>query len=149
MFYSFPLSMCSCGNPWKAFLSILHFRSSQGVWGRRKWQPTAVFLPGESNGQRSLVGCGTQCPKGSDSTEMTQRAQGVWDGHVPTAIFKMDNQQWLTVDHMQLCSMLCGSLDGRGVWGRMETCIPMAESLHCSPETIPTLFVNQLYPSTK
>ena len=23
---------------------------------RRKWQPTAVFLPGESHGQRSLVG---------------------------------------------------------------------------------------------
>ena len=24
---------------------------------RRKWQPTPVFLPGESCGQRSLVGC--------------------------------------------------------------------------------------------
>ena len=24
---------------------------------RRKWQPTAVFLPGESQGQRSLEGC--------------------------------------------------------------------------------------------
>ena len=28
------------------------------------------------------------------------------------------------------------SLDGRGIWGRMETCICMAESLHCSLETI-------------
>ena len=26
------------------------------LW-RRKWQPTPVFLPGESQGQRSLVGC--------------------------------------------------------------------------------------------
>ena len=26
-------------------------------WGRA-WQPTPVFLPGEFNGQRSLVGCG-------------------------------------------------------------------------------------------
>ena len=25
--------------------------------GRRKWQPTPVFLPGEFHGQRSLVGC--------------------------------------------------------------------------------------------
>ena len=25
--------------------------------GRRKWQPTPAFLPGESQGQRSLVGC--------------------------------------------------------------------------------------------
>ena len=24
--------------------------------GRREWQPTPVFLPGESHGQRSLVG---------------------------------------------------------------------------------------------
>ena len=24
---------------------------------RRKWQPTAVFLPGESHGQRRLAGC--------------------------------------------------------------------------------------------
>ena len=45
--------------------------------------------------------------------------------------------------------MLCGSLDGSGIWGRMDTCICMAESLCCSPEAITTLFVNQLYPNTK
>ena len=41
---------------------------------RRKWQPTPVFLPRESCGQRSLVGC---CPQGrteSDTTEATQHA---------------------------------------------------------------------------
>ena len=27
----------------------------EGPW-RRKWQPTPVFLPGKSHGQRSLVG---------------------------------------------------------------------------------------------
>ena len=27
--------------------------------------------------------------------------------------------------------MLCGSLDGTGVWGRMDTCICVAESLDC------------------
>ena len=62
-------------------------------------------------------------------------SQGVWDGHVHTAMFKMDNQQGPTVQHMELCSMLCGSLDGRGVWGRMDTCVCMTESLCCSPET--------------
>jgi len=34
---------------------------------------------------------------------------------------------------------LCGSLDGRGVWGRMDTRISMAESFRCSPELITTL----------
>ena len=31
------------------FFTVMHWR--------RKWQPTPVFLPGESHGQRSLVGC--------------------------------------------------------------------------------------------
>ena len=42
---------------------------------------------------------------------------------------------------MELCSMLCGSLDERQVWGRMDTCICMTESLHCSPETATTLLI--------
>ena len=33
----------------------------------------------------------------------------------------------------------CGSLDGRGVWGRMDTCMCMVELLCCAPETITTL----------
>ena len=32
---------------------------------------------------------------------------------VHTAIFKMDNQQGSTVQHMVLCLMFCGNLDGR------------------------------------
>ena len=67
--------------------------------------------------------------------------QGVWDGHGHTAVFNMENQQGPTALHRELCSVLCGSLDGRGVWGRMDTCICMAESLWCSPETIPTMLI--------
>ena len=37
---------------------------------------------------------------------------GLWQGHVHTAILKMDNQQKPIVQHMELCSMLCASLDG-------------------------------------
>ena len=36
---------------------------------RRKWQPTPVFLPGESNGQRSLVGYSPWGYKELDTTE--------------------------------------------------------------------------------
>ena len=61
-----------------------------------------------------------------------------------TAIFKMDTQQGPIAQHMELCSMLCGILDGREVWGRMDTCICMAESLCCSPETITTLLIGIL-----
>ena len=40
------------GHDWATSLSLLTFTH----W-RRKWQPTPVFLPGESQGQGSLVGC--------------------------------------------------------------------------------------------
>ena len=38
---------------------------------RRKWQPTPVFLPGESQGWRSLVGCHPWGHTESDTTEVT------------------------------------------------------------------------------
>ena len=38
---------------------------------RRKWQPTPVFLPGDFQGQRSLVGCHLWGRTESDTTEAT------------------------------------------------------------------------------
>ena len=38
---------------------------------KRKWQPTPVFLPGESQGRGSLVGCRLWGHKESDTTEVT------------------------------------------------------------------------------
>ena len=40
------------GHNWATSLSLFTFMH----W-RRKWQPTPVFFPGESQGQGSLVGC--------------------------------------------------------------------------------------------
>ena len=40
------------GHDWATSLSVFTFMH----W-RRKWQPTPVFLPGESQGRGSLVGC--------------------------------------------------------------------------------------------
>ena len=38
---------------------------------RREWQPTSVFLPGESHGQRSLEGYSPWASKESDTTKET------------------------------------------------------------------------------
>ena len=38
---------------------------------RRKWQPTPVFLPGESQGRGSLVGCRLWGHTELDTTEVT------------------------------------------------------------------------------
>ena len=40
---------------------------------RRKWQPTPVFLPGESQGWESLMGCHLWGRTESDTTEVTQQ----------------------------------------------------------------------------
>ena len=69
------------------------------------------------------------------------KGQRVRDGNVHTAIFKMDNKHGPTLQHMELFSLLCGRLYRRGVWGRMDSCICMNESLSCSPETIRTLLI--------
>ena len=50
-----------------------------------------------------------------------------------------------TVQHKELCLMLCGNLEGRGLWGRMDTRICTAESFCCSPETITTLSISCAY----
>ena len=43
----------------------------EGWTWRRAWQPTPVFLPGESHGQRSLAGYSPQGHKESNMTEVT------------------------------------------------------------------------------
>ena len=42
---------------------------------RRKWQPTPVFLPGESQGWQSLLGCLLWGRTESDTTEVTWQQQ--------------------------------------------------------------------------
>ena len=54
------------GHDWATSLSLFTFMH----W-RRKWQPTPVFLPGESQGRRSLVGCHLWGHTESDMTEAT------------------------------------------------------------------------------
>ena len=46
------------------------YRCARCIW-RRKWQPTPVFLPGESQGWRSLVGCCLWGRAESDTIEVT------------------------------------------------------------------------------
>ena len=47
---------------------------------RRKWQPTPVFLPGKSHGQRSLVGDSPWGQKESDTTEWLNNNQAWVNG---------------------------------------------------------------------
>ena len=63
-----PQSMGSLGVGQDSLTSLLLFAVMH--W-RRKWQPTPVFLPGESQGRGSLVGCRLWGRTESDTTEAT------------------------------------------------------------------------------
>jgi len=54
------------GYDWVTSLSLFTF-----IHWRRKWQPTPVFLPGESQGRGSLVGCRLWGRTELDTTEAT------------------------------------------------------------------------------
>ena len=68
------------GEAWKAAVHVVaknpHDRATSlslftFMHWRRKWQPTPVFLPGESQGRGSLVGCRLWGCTESDTTEVT------------------------------------------------------------------------------
>ena len=105
--YSYPLYPVICRrlgfNPWVGKIP----------W-RREWQPTPVFLPGESQGQRSLVGYGAWGCKELDTTErlmqVTYKIAAKCHRHVlPQA--SQELQSWKVRDpaHMDLPMWYCVS----------------------------------------
>ena len=60
------LGLLRVGHDWATSLSLFTFTH----W-RRKWQPTPVFLPGESQRSGTLVGCCLWGHTESDTTEVT------------------------------------------------------------------------------
>ena len=65
-----PMGSLRVGHNWVTSLSVFIFMH----W-RRKWQPTPLFLPGESQGRGSLVSCCLWGGTESDTTEVTYQHQ--------------------------------------------------------------------------
>ena len=107
-----------------------YFRNTEGSFVyhlpiaivRRKWQSTPVFLPGESCGQRSLVGCCPWGPTDSDKTEAIQHACVYWRRKWQhTRVFLPGESQGQM------------SLVGCHLWGRTESDLTEAtqQQQHC------------------
>ena len=80
---------------------------------RRAWQPIPVFLPGESHGQRSLVGYSPWGHKELDTTEQfSMRALLIGESESEVA------QLWLT-----LCNPMDCSLPGSSVHGIFQAIV--------------------------
>ena len=66
---------------------------------------------------------------------------GFGDQNVHTVKLKVDNQQGPAGAQGTLLSVMWQA-GGKGLWGRMHTCIWTAESLYSLPETITTLLIH-------
>ena len=109
------------------------------VW-RRKRQPTSVFLPGESHGQKSLAGCSPWGHRKMDTTEHTHmHANGKNYGAAAAAPKLL--QSWPT-----LCDPIDGSPPGSPIPGfsRQEhwSGLPFPSPMHASESE-----VSQSYPT--
>ena len=96
-----PMESLRVGNDRATSLSVFTF-----MYWRRKWQPTPVFLPGESQGRGSLVGCRLWGHTELDTTEATQQQQQSHQGHqAPQASNTTTNsglQAWKTQSQPKL-----------------------------------------------
>ena len=76
---------------------LTSFSLSAFMHWRRKWQPTPVFLPGESHGRRSLVGCSPWGRTESDTTEATWQ-QAAHTSKVMLKILQARLQQYMNCE---------------------------------------------------
>ena len=106
------------GHDWATSLSLFPFMH----W-RRKWQPTPVLLPGESQGRQSLVGCCLWSRTESDMTEVTQQQQQSYI-HTECLCVCSATQSCLT-----LCDPMDCSLPGSSVHGIFQARIHKQNSI--------------------
>ena len=90
---------------------------------RRKWQPTPVFLPGESQGRWSLMGCSLWGCTESDTTEVTAASAAPF--HCLPYVLYLFIWEWAfrlspVCLVTQLCLTLCDPKD----------CSPPASAVH-------------------
>ena len=100
---------------------------------RRKWQPTPVFLPVESQGRRSLVGCPLWGHTESDTTEAISSSSSCGHGGVGGAGFLLED---LGAFFLGVTAML--------VCGPSSHCSPAVAHVLTSPSPAVTLLTPSL-----
>ena len=91
------------------------FDESYTLIRRRQWHPTPVLLPGNSHGQRSLLGCS---PWGLEESDTTERLHF----HFSLFTFLHWRRKWQpTPVFLPGESQGQGSLVGCRLWGRTES----------------------------
>ena len=80
---------------------------------RRKWQPTPIFLPGKSRGQRNLVGYNPWVTKESNMTKWLSRGYLPW---LPVTALHSWNRAWSCWQLKAICWWPSPHLVSKAVW---------------------------------
>ena len=71
---------------------------------------------------------------------------GDWDWHICTTMYKIDNSWLSTVYHRELCSVLCGDLNGKEIQKEKEEISVYVQLIDfAAQQKLPRSTVNQLY----
>ena len=103
------------GCDWVTSLSLFTFMH----W-IRKWQPAPVFLPGESQGRGSLVGCHLRGCTQSDTTDVTKQlsssrnVKGLERNYISSFLFS--TKQWSKAKCWAFKSLSISALTCRNGW---------------------------------
>ena len=100
------------GHDWATSLSLFTF-----IHWRREWRPTPVFLPGESQGRWSLVGCRLWGRTESDTTVTWLRNSS------SSMYYNVDNFGWNFLP-MSFAVVIVQSLSHVGLCSPMDCSIP-------------------------
>ena len=112
---------------------------------RRAWHPTPVFLPGESHGQRDLVGCSQSTGPQSDTIKHAQ--QGPPRSTLPGGQLQWRDVQWLpsqTECSLPPASLCSSETDLGGVHSDQEGADPSPDR---AVTTRGEALLNQSHPS--
>ena len=103
---------------------------------RRKWHPTPVFLPGESQGRGSLVGCRLWGPTESDTTEATSSSMGTYSKEVQWIVCHARSPRWGYFkrgfkDKLELIERMEKGRRKRNIWDERLLESPKAGWIRC------------------
>ena len=99
---------------------------------RKKWQPTPVFLPGESQGWGSLVGC---CLWGRTESDMTKAMQQHHHHHHISSVQLLSHVQLFVTPWTATCQASLSIADSRCLLKLMsiQSVMPSNHLILCCP----------------
>ena len=104
------------------------------MWNLKKWYKWSYL---QNRNRLADFENKLMLPKGKDGVGGINLESGI-----NAAVYKMDKQQWPTVQHREPYSIFCNNLYEKKIWKRLDICVCITESVCCTSETNTALWIN-------